>query len=265
MVNLKRSTFYYQMKVREADDKYAELKAEIRSVFALHKGRYGYRRVSDTVRHQGNAISRNTVQKLMGQLGLKSMVRVKKYVSFKGEIGAAAPNALNRDFNAAAPNEKWTTDVTEFKVPNGKVFLSTVMDLCTSEIIAHEIHTRPSLGLVVRMARSAISKLRAGDKPVFHSDQGWQYRMTRYRDILTENGLIQSMSRKGNCLDNAAMESFFAILKSEYFHLNKFESSEQLRVGLNEYIDYYNHTRIKSKLGGLSPVQYKAKLLAQQK
>jgi putative transposase len=260
LADLKRSTFYYQLKAHEAGDKYAELKADIQAVFAFHKGRYGYRRIAETVLQAGHSVSPNTVQSLMGKLELKSLVRIKKYKSFKGEFGAAAPNVLERDFSATTPNEKWVTDVTEFKGPGGKLFLSTVMDLCTSEIIAHEIHTRPSLGLVTRMLNKALEKLGVDEKPILHSDQGWQYRMTRYRNLLMGKGVVPSMSRKGNCHDNAAMESFFGVLKSEYFHLNKFDSAEQLRNGLEEYIHYYNHIRMKLKLGGKSPVQYRTLL-----
>jgi transposase InsO family protein len=262
VAGLKRSTFYYQRKVLEVGDKYADLKSKIQAVYDLHKGRYGYRRIAHVVEKAGYLVCQNTVQRLMGQLQLKSLVRIKKYKSFKGEIGAAAPNILERDFEASALNEKWVTDVTEFKVGGETVFLSTLMDLCTGEVIAHETDTRPSLSLVMNMLDKAFAKLGYGDKPILHSDQGWQYRMNRYQDLLQKNSVVQSMSRKGNCHDNAAMESFFAVLKSEYFYLNKFTSVQQLRTGLNEYIDYYNHDRIKMKLKGLSPAQYRTQLKA---
>jgi putative transposase len=260
LVGIKRSTFYYQQKALQVGDKHAELKSAIQATYDLHKGRYGYRRVTAAVCQEGHLVSHNTVQRLMVQLGLKSLVRIKKYKSFKGEIGAAAPNVLERDFKAAAPNEKWVTDVTEFKVAGAKVFLSPIMDLCTGEIIAYETDTRPSLSMVIGMLDKGLTQLRADEKPILHSDQGWQYRMTRYQGLLKNKNVIQSMSRKGNCHDNAAMESFFAVLKSEYFHLNKFDSVEQLRGGLAEYIHYYNHSRIKLKLKGLSPVQYRTQL-----
>lgn len=260
VADLKRSTFYHQRKALQAADKYAELKKQIQAIYVLHKGRYGYRRIAATVRQMGILISQNTVQRIMGQLGLKSLVRIKKYKSFKGEIGAAAPNTLDRDFEADGTNEKWVTDVTEFKVAGRKLFLSTVMDLCTGEIVAFETDTRPSLNMVIEMARKALSTLGSDEKPILHSDQGWQYRMRRYKEMLAEKCVDQSMSRKGNCHDNAAMESFFGTLKSEYFHLNKFTSVEQLRAGLAEYIHYYNHDRIKMNLGGLSPVQYRTQL-----
>ncbi len=257
LAGLKRSTFYYQQKALKSGDKHAELRSMIRDTYTLHKGRYGYRRITEAIRQHGGTASPNTVQRLMVEMGLKSLVRPKKYKSFKGEIGAAAPNILARDFEAAAPNEKWVTDVTEFNVGGDKLFLSTVMDLCTGEIVAQEMDTRPSLSMVIGMLKKALGKLSADAKPMVHSDQGWQYRMNRYQDMLAERGLVQSMSRKGNCHDNAAMESFFAVLKSEYFHLNKFANADELKDGLAGYIDYYNHSRIKMKLGGLSPVQYR--------
>jgi putative transposase len=258
--NLKRSTFYYQRKALQAADKYEALKKQIQAIYDLHKGRYGYRRIAATVRQMGILISQNTVQRIMGELGLKSLVRIKKYKSFKGEIGTAAPNTLDRDFEAEGTNEKWVTDVTEFKVAGRKLFLSTVMDLCTGEIVAFETDTRPSLNMVIEMAKKAFSTLGSEEKPILHSDQGWQYRMRRYKEMLEEKCVDQSMSRKGNCHDNAPMESFFGTLKSEFFHLNKFTSVEQLQAGLAEYIHYYNHDRIKMKLGGLSPVQYRTQL-----
>jgi putative transposase len=156
------------------------------------------------------------------------------------------------------------TDVTEFKVAGTKVFLSPIMDLCTGEIVAYETDTRPSLSMVIGMLKQALGKLGADEKTILHSDQGWQYRMQRYQSQLKGKNVVQSMSRKGNCHDNAAMESFFAVLKSEYFYINKFDSVEQLRSGLADYIHYYNHHRIKLRLNGMSPVQYRTHLMAAQ-
>jgi len=194
----------------------------------------------------------------MGELGLKSLVRPKKYKSYKADAMEASEDVLQRDFEADRPNEKWVTDVTEFKVDGRKVYLSPIMDLYNREIVAYEIRERPSLELVSDMLEQALSKLEAHERPILHSDQGWQYRMPAFRHALDKGELQQSMSRKGNCHDNAAMESFFAVLKSEFYHLNKFSSVEQLVSGLKQYINYYNHDRIKIKLNGLSPVQYRA-------
>lgn len=198
----------------------------------------------------------------MRALGLKSLVRVKKYKSYAGAVGTIAPDLLQRQFEADQPNQKWVTDVTEFKVNNQKRYLSTVMDLSNREIVAWQMARRPVLQLVTDMLDKALARLKPSEKPLLHSDQGWHYQHARYRKMLEDRGIVQSMSRKGNCLDNAAMESFFGILKSEFFHLKRFDNIEQLEAGIEQYIHYYNHERIKLKLNGLSPVQYRTQVLA---
>jgi putative transposase len=261
LAQLARSTFYYQQDLLRKDDKYRQLKETIKTVFERHKGRYGYRRITAAVRQLGNQVNHKTVQRLMGVLGLKSLVRQKKYRSFKGEVGQAAPNELQRQFKAEAANQKWVTDVTEFNVAGEKLYLSPVLDLYNGEIVAFETNKRPVFDMVSSMLKKALAKLQPREKPMLHSDQGWQYRMPAYQRQLRERQLVQSMSRKGNCHDNAAMESFFGVLKSEFFYLNKFNSVDELRDGLTEYIHYYNHDRIKLKLKGLSPVQYRTQPL----
>ena len=259
---LSRSTFYYQAKVLRSGDRYASLKTSIRAIYESHKGRYGYRRITAQLRQAGQAVNHKTVQRLMNSLALKSLVRPKKYRSYRGEC-ASSPNLLDRQFGAGRPNEKWVTDVTEFNVRGNKLYLSPIMDLYNGEIVAYEMQERPVYSLVGNMLRKALRKLKThGDAPLLHSDQGWQYQMSHYREQLHEHGLMQSMSRKGNCLDNAAMESFFGTLKSEFFYLNKFASVQELQRGLRRYIHYYNHQRIKLKLKGLSPVQYRTQALS---
>ncbi len=260
VAGLARSTFYYQCGALRAPDRHASLKKLIVEVFTLHKGRYGYRRVAAAIRATGVLIDPKTVQRQMAVMGLKSPVRTKRYKSFKGEIGATAPNILERDFDAAGVNEKWVTDVTEFKVAGGKVYLSPIMDLCTGEIITFTMDTRPSLEMATTMLRDALDGLPEGAKPILHSDQGWHYRMPAYQELLAKKELTQSMSRKGNCHDNASMESFFAVLKTEYFHRHTFRSADELKSGLNEYIRYYNTDRIKMRLGWLTPVAYRNQL-----
>lgn len=257
LAGLARSTFYYQQKARLVDDKYADLKQSIRALYERHQGRYGYRRITAALQQLGTFVNHKTIQRLMQELGLKSLVRIKKYRSYKGDVGRAAPNILQRQFNAQEANQKWVTDVTEFKVAREKLYLSPVMDLYNGEIIAFETSKRPVFEMVSKMLKKALVKLGAKDKLILHSDQGWQYRMPAYQRLLEQNQVEQSMSRKGNCLDNAAMESFFAVLKTEYFYLNRFKTVEELQDGLVAYIQYYNHDRIKLKLNGLSPVQYR--------
>ncbi|MDF3083358.1 IS3 family transposase [Burkholderia sola] len=257
VAGLARSTFYYQLKVLQAGDRYAGLKQRIRAIYESHQGRYGYRRITAVVRQAGERINHKLVRRLMVQLGLKSLVRPKKYRSYRGPVGRVAPNVLNRQFEARRPNEKWVTDVTEFNVKGRKLYLSPVMDLYNGEIIAWQSSVQPTFDLVGSMLKKAFSRLGRGERPLLHSDQGWQYQMAAYRRLLDQRAIRQSMSRKGNCLDNAAMESFFGTLKAEFFHLNEFDSVEQLQAGIQQYIHYYNHERIRLKLKGLSPVQYR--------
>jgi putative transposase len=184
----------------------------------------------------------------MDELQLKSVVRPKKYRSYRGQVGKVAPNLLERNFSASGPNQKWATDVTEFKVDGKKLYLSPVVDLFNGEVVAYATSRSPLFTMVGAMLSRAFAKLRPGDRPVLHSDQGWQYQMEQYRQRLSANAVTQSMSRKGNCLDNAVVESFFGTLKSEYFHVNKFSSLDDLEVGLRGYIH-----RIRCGLGGMSP------------
>ncbi len=252
-----RSTFYYQLQAKRGGDKYVEIKQVIRAVYDEHAGRYGYRRITAELCHRGHRINHKAVQSLMGKLQLKSLVKPKKYKSYRGQVGKVAQNILQREFTAAGPNQKWVTDVTEFKVAGEKLYLSPVLDLYNGEIISYSIDKRPRFDMIETMLDKAFKRLRKDDKPLLHSDQGWQYQMTRYQKMLADKQIVQSMSRKGNCLDNAVMENFFGILKSECYYLQKFTSTESLAKGLDEYIHYYNHKRIKLKLKGLSPVQYR--------
>ena len=254
---LARSTFYYSLKHQETD-KYDNEKQAIIDIFNTNKGRYGYRRVLSVMRQRGYTINHKTVLKLMKSLGLKGKQRKNgKYRSYKGEVGKVADNLLKRDFSASKPFEKLTTDVTEFKVCNKKVYLSPVMDLYNREIISYSISQSPNLWQIREMLDGLFEKLPAGATPLFHSDQGWQYQHEEYQRLLKEHNIIQSMSRKGNCMDNGAMENFFGRLKVEMFYGEKFESVNTFIEELKHYIDYYNNERISIKLKGMSPVQYR--------
>jgi len=172
------------------------------------------------------------------------------------------PNLLQRDFHADAPNQKWVTDVTEFNLKGQKLYLSPVLDLYNSEIIAWQMATHQGMPLVDKMLDDALATLGPGDTPVLHSDQGWQYQMASYQTRLSSREVKQSMSRKGNCLDNAVVENFFGLLKSECWFNEKYEDTEQLKRAVDEYIHYYNHERLKVKLNGLSPVQYRTQAMS---
>lgn len=258
---LARSTFFYHQARRDAEDKHAGLKAEIRRIFDRFAGRYGHRRIHDQLRKAGWAVSKKTVLKLMRALGLRCQIRRKRYVSFKGEVGKIAPNLLKRDFTTTAPNQKWVTDVTEFRVGDRKVYLSTVMDLFGREIIGHSTGLSPNLELTNSSLRQALTTLRPGDQPIVHSDQGFQYQHASWRKLLG-NRAIQSMSRRGNCLDNAVMESFFGHLKDELYCDTTFLTVDALIAAIDAYIAWFNTERAHSTLKGLSPVQYRTQALA---
>lgn len=252
-----RSTYYYYLKKSKETDKYKLIKEEIVCIYHENQGRYGYRRITMELHNRGYRINHKTVQKLMKSLSLKCMVRLKKYRSYKGEIGKVAPNLIQRNFTATAPNQKWTTDITEFSLFGTKLYLSPVLDMYNSEIISYNISERPALGQVMDMLDKAFEKLPDNTSLIFHSDQGWQYQHKAYQHRLKEKGIRQSMSRKGNCLDNSIMENFFGLLKSELLYLREFESIKEFKTELENYIDYYNNKRIKGKLKGMSPVQYR--------
>lgn len=198
--------------------------------------------------NRGYQINHKTVQRLMWELDLKCMVRIKKYRSYKGEVGKIAPNILKRDFHASAPNQKWTTDITEFSLFGAKLYLSPILDMYNGEIISYNISERPVLGQVMDMLDKAFEKIPDNTNLIFHSDQGWQYQHKQYQKRLKDKGIQQSMSRKGNCLDNSVMENFFGLLKSELLYLRDFESIDEFKIELENYIDYYNNKRIKEKL-----------------
>lgn len=252
-----RSTFYYCLRQMKKQDKYAQIKQDIQQIYHENHGRYGYRRITLELHNRGYHINHKTVQKLMNSLNLKSLVRKRRYRSYRGEVGKIAPNILNREFKTDKPNQKWVTDVTEFRVGDQKLYLSPIMDLYNGEIISYTIATTPNYSQIEDMLDKAFARISDNTKLILHSDQGWHYQTPKYVRTLKEKGIIQSMSRKGNCLDNAMIENFFGILKSEMYYGHKFESIETLKKELEEYIEYYNNKRIKSKLNGLSPVQYR--------
>ena len=254
---LARSTFYYYLKYLNTD-KYECEKQEIQEIYNTNKGRYGYRRITIAMRNKGYVINHKTVQKLMSNLGLKGKQRKNdKYHSYKGTVGKVADNLLKRDFYAKKPFEKITTDVTQFNVCDEKVYLSPVLDLFNNEVVSYSISTSPNLWQIREMLDGLFEKLPNDATPIFHSDQGWQYQHAEYQRLLKEHNITQSMSRKGNCMDNGAMENFFGRLKVEMFYGEKFESVNAFIDALNDYIYYYNNERISLKLKGMSPVQYR--------
>jgi putative transposase len=254
ILRMARSSYYYHLKTKSVLNKHNDATAQIKRIYPRHKGRYGYRRITLQMKNEGIVINHKTVFKLMRSLGLRSLIRRKKYRSYRGEIGTIAPNLLQRDFKSNQPCLKWATDITEFKVKDKKLYLSPVIELFNGEIISYSISESPNFKQVSDMLNSAFKKIGRNTKLILHSDQGWQYQMKKYQSMLKEKGITQSMSRKGNCLDNAVIENFFSIIKSELFYLNKYNDIDELKKD----IKYYNNDRIKLNLKGMSPVKYRA-------
>ena len=226
IAQLSRSTFYYYLKRIHRLDKYESVKVEITAIYHKNKGRYGYRRITTELRKRNFPLNHKTVWRLMKELGLVCCVRMKKYRSYKGEVGKIAPNLLNRDFHAEKPNQKWVTDVTEFSLFGEKLYLSPILDLCSRDLVSYTISHRPVLSMITTMLDKAFEKIPDGTGLILHSDQGWQYQHKQYQRMLQKKGIPKSMSRKGNCLDNAVIENFFGLLKSELLYLQEFESME---------------------------------------
>ena len=238
-------------------DKYESVKEEITAIYHENKGRYGYRRITAELSNRKLPLNHKTVQRLMKEPGLVCRVRMKKYCSYKGEIGKIALNLLNQDFHADKPNQKWVTDVTEFSRFGEKLYLSPILDLHSRDLVSYTISDRPVLSMVTTMLDEAFAKILDRTNLILHSDQGWQYqRMLREKDIR------QSMSRKGNCLDNAVIENVFGLLKSELLHLQEFQSMEHFKQELLNYLDYYNNRRTKAKLKGLPPAIHRQQALS---
>lgn len=254
---LSRSTFYYYLKGQQHPDKYATLKEEIGHIFEQNKNRYGYRRVHSVLRSTGYEINHKTTLKLMKGLGLRGKQHKHKYKSYKGTVGKIAPNTLNREFKATKPFEKLVTDVTEFAVCDQKVYFSPILDLYNSEIVSYDISRSPNFKQTKEMLNGLFEKLPRRARPLLHSDQGWQYQMKEFQGLLKDNNITQSMSRKGNCLDNSVMENFFGRLKVEMFFGEKFDSVDAFERNLVDYIRYFNNDRISLKLNGMSPIQYR--------
>ena len=234
---------------------------QIEEIFNRHRGMYGYRRITAQLRNEGCIVNHKKVQRLMRKMGLISAQRKKRrYSSYKGTVGTIAANLIQRDFAAVKPNEKWFTDVTEFRLKNEKCYLSPIMDAYGQEIISWNISTSPNLEQIRDMLEKAYAKNPDLKGTILHSDQGWQYQHNSYCESLKKHGLSQSMSRKGNSMDNGLMENFFGILKCEMFYgqESKYSNIYELMAAIDCYILYYNNERIKMKLKGQTPSQFRS-------
>lgn len=261
---MSRSTYYYTISKVNKDVKNDEVMNEIISIYYEHKECYGYRRITMELTNRGFDVNHKKVKRLMSVMGLYSKIRKKrKYSSYKHSKIEPEPNMIQRDFLAESPNEKWYTDVTEFNLRGEKLYLSPIIDGFNGEVISFNISRSPNLKQTIKMLNDALENKISLIGLILHSDQGWQYQHHSYKQVLKMNSIKQSMSRKGNCLDNAMMESFFGTLKCEMFYgMEKtYSNISELKFAISEYISYYNFKRIKSKLKGLSPVNYRNQVL----
>ncbi len=257
---LAKSVYYYTLAKENKDDKNKEIIEKIREIFINNKERYGYRRITLELKNQNYNVNHKKVYRIMVKLGLKPLKRNKrKYSSYKGTVGKIADNLIKRNFTANKPNEKWYTDVTEFNLRGEKCYLSPILDGFNGEIISYNTSKSPNLAQIDDMLNKAFKKVGNLEGLIFHSDQGWQYQHQSYQQRLKNNGIKQSMSRKGNSMDNGMMENFFGLLKTEMFYgqENCYETLDDLIKAIDDYIYYYNYDRIKEKLKGLSPVNYR--------
>ena len=257
---LAKSVYYYTLAKENKDAKNKEIIEKIREIFINNKERYGYRRITLELKNQNYNVNHKKVYRIMVKLGLKPLKRNKrKYSSYKGTVGKIADNLIKRNFTANKPNEKWYTDVTEFNLRGEKCYLSPILDGFNGEIISYNTSKSPNLAQIDDMLNKAFKKVGNLEGLIFHSDQGWQYQHQSYQQRLKNNGIKQSMSRKGNSMDNGMMENFFGLLKTEMFYdqENCYETLDDLIKAIDDYICYYNYDRIKVKLKGLSPVNYR--------
>lgn len=261
---LAKSVYYYTLKKTNKDAKNKEIIDKIKEIFILNKERYGYRRITLELRNQGYEVNHKKVYRIMVILGLRPLKRNKrKYSSYKGTVGKIADNYIKREFYAEKPNKKWYTDVTEFNLRGEKIYLSPILDGFNGEIISYNTSKSPNLEQINDMLNKGFEDKNL-EGLIFHSDQGWQYQHQSYQQRLKNHGIIQSMSKKGNSMDNGMMENFFGLLKTEMFYdqEDKYKNIDELILAIDDYIKYYNYDRIKVKLKGLSPVNYRLKSFA---
>ncbi len=250
------------MKMLKEENPDQELEELIQSIFEEHNGNYGYRRIQLELKNRGFEVNHKKVQRIMNKLGLKGdkfRLKLRKYSSYKGTTGTVAKNLINRRFYTNVCHQKLTTDITEFKCSDGvKLYLNPIMDMFNGEILSFGISMRPTLELAMKPLEEALEIVRDSKfRTTIHSDQGWHYQHTKWVNTLRKNKVFQSMSRKGNCLDNSPMENFFGLLKQEMYYGESLCAFDELRKRMEEYINYYNNKRIKQKLAGMSPVQYR--------
>ena len=257
-MGIARSTYYYEIRKDDlVGTRNTALSKKIKDIFEHHKRRYGVRRIHRELINRGYTVNHKRVQRLMHKMDLKGKRPKEKYHSYKGEVGKVADNLIDRDFSTKKTLEKWTTDISQFHLSFGKCYLSPILDMNTNEIISYDLSKSPNLSQIHRMLNKAFQSFPNLNGLIILSDQGWQYQHTYFRNALKEHGIIQSMSRKGNCYDNCIMETFFGRMKNEMFYgyEKEYGSFEEFSKAVKEYIDYYNNERIQAKTKWMPPMR----------
>ena len=261
--DMAKSSYCYQHNQLQKEDKFRKLRERIIDIFNKNKKRYGYRRIHMVLKTEGVIVSEKIVCRIMKEECLKvRSVRQRKYNSYMGEISPAVPNEIQRDFHSDKPNEKWLTDITEFKIGDNKVYLSPIIDCFDGLPVTWTVGVSPNAELVNTMLDQAIDQLDDESHPIVHSDRGCHYRWPGWIERMNKAKLTRSMSKKGCSPDNSACEGFFGRMKNEMFYgynWNDVTTSEFIQL-VNEYMEWYREKRIKISLGGKSPMDYRRSL-----
>jgi transposase InsO family protein len=257
-----KSSYYYQVKTSKTD-KYANFRDLLATFFHDNNDCYGYRRMHSILKKSGYIISEKVVRRLMKEENLVVYkAKKKKYSSYKGEISLEVKNIIERNFHSDAPNTKWLTDITEFSHPEGKVYLSPIIDCFDGKVVSWTVGTSPNADLVNSMLTKAAMNLSETEHPIVHSDRGCHYRWPGWIALMDDFELTRSMSKKGCSPDNSACEGFFGRMKNEFYYGKVWTkvSLKEFIVLINNYIHWYNEKRIKESLGYMSPVEYRESL-----
>jgi transposase InsO family protein/transposase-like protein len=261
-LHMAKSSYFYQCHAMKKD-KYELVRQDLREVFAENRQCYGYRRLHAVLTSNGNTISEKVVLRLMHEENLVvPSVKRKKYSSYRGELSPEVENIVKRDFHAENPNEKWLSDITEFSIPAGKVYLSPMVDCFDGYVTSWTRGSSPNAEMVNSMLDKAVGTLKAGERPLVHTDRGSHYRWPGWIERMDTAKLVRSMSKKGCSPDNSACEGFFGRLKNEMFYTRSWfgVTIEEFCALLDDYIYWYNEKRIKMSLGGRSPLEYRRSL-----
>ena len=257
-IGLSRSTYYYELgRTDKVKERNADLSSEIVSIFNENRKRYGVRRVHRELLNRGFLVNHKRVQRIMNQFALCGKRPKEKYHSYKGDVGKVADNIINRDFSTEKPLQKWTTDVSQFNLPWGKCYISPILDMNTNEIISYNLSTSPNMEQIKDMLNKAFERFPSVQGLIMHSDQGWQYQHASYTSRLEAAGIVQSMSRKANCIDNAATEQLFGHVKDEFYRGREWKTFEDFKRDLEEYIVHWNTSRRQVRLKGLTPEEFR--------